>query len=290
MKAVAYMLDTSIWKTFVNTDVADYAIGGPTVELLFNSYNQTHQTQYKAKAKSEIGYQVSCDNGSTWSQSTSKNLEKEKPYVVSDTTKANGMWLASPHSNYETIGTGLMEVGCGGSVFTDFCHDIQDSSWEKFGKYVGEGFRPVICLKSNFNLKKSVGGSSYTITEEAVSSGNEDQGGGSGNTGDSEDDEMQGDDPTPSQGVSAKDIANAEDKKDLYGKEVNYIVEGVEGVKWKIFYSDEENIYLIADDYIERSLFPVTKQSHKPNDGTCQRDAYFTDVLTDYQRFCRYNR
>ena len=34
----------------VDTSVADYAIGGPTVEMLLKSYNQMHQTEYITEA------------------------------------------------------------------------------------------------------------------------------------------------------------------------------------------------------------------------------------------------
>lgn len=38
MKAIAYMLDTNLWREF-KEDTAIYAIGGPTLEILFESYN-----------------------------------------------------------------------------------------------------------------------------------------------------------------------------------------------------------------------------------------------------------
>ncbi len=112
---------------------------------------------------------------------------------------------------------------------------------------------------------------------------------GSGDgTGGSEDENHQGDDPTTSQVVSASDIASTEDKNEVYGKEVtNYTVDEAPDVKWDIFYADESNIYLIADDYIERSQLPETKSQKKPNDGNnikYPRAAYFTNVLSDYQR------
>ncbi len=102
---------------------------------------------------------------------------------------------------------------------------------------------------------------------------------------------MQEDQPPATQGQSASDLANEENKSDVYGKQVtNYTVEGVD-VKWDIFYADEENIYLIADDYIERSQLPA-KNGKTPNAGSTSypRAAYFSNVLTEYQRFSRYNR
>ncbi len=94
-------------------------------------------------------------------------------------------------------------------------------------------------------------------------------------------------DLTSLQVVSAKEIANAEDKNDFYGKQVtNYTVDGID-VNWDVFYSDGTNIYLIADDYIERSKLPATKEGHKPNAGSSSypRSAYFTNVIQDYKRF-----
>ncbi len=62
MKAVAYMLDTSIWNTFKDNN-ADYVIGGPTVELFFNSYNAKYGTKYEAQAYSNKGYKIRENNG-----------------------------------------------------------------------------------------------------------------------------------------------------------------------------------------------------------------------------------
>ena len=39
------MLDTEIWNNFME-DTASYVIGGPTLEMLFDSYNKKYQTQY----------------------------------------------------------------------------------------------------------------------------------------------------------------------------------------------------------------------------------------------------
>ncbi len=109
--------------------------------------------------------------------------------------------------------------------------------------------------------------------------------GGSGEY--SSEDNEQGDQPPATQGQSASDIANVEDKSEVYGKQVtNYIVEGATDVKWDIFYADTENIYLIADDYIERSLLPE-KNGKKPNNGKniYQRTAYITsDIVASYKR------
>ncbi len=56
--------------------------------------------------------------------------------------------------------------------------------------------------------------------------------------------------------IKASDIASAEDKNEYYGKRVEYRpTNGATVANWKIFYADENNIYLIADDYVETEIF-----------------------------------
>ena len=46
IRAVSYMLDTSIWNPIYKNEYAEYAIGGPTLEMFCESYKDTHPTQY----------------------------------------------------------------------------------------------------------------------------------------------------------------------------------------------------------------------------------------------------
>ena len=72
MKAIAYLLDTDVWNVY-KADKAEYAIGGPTVELLMASYNNKKGTDYQAKAVSKIGYQISEDGGANWANYYPRN-------------------------------------------------------------------------------------------------------------------------------------------------------------------------------------------------------------------------
>lgn len=150
MKAVAYMLDTDIWSKYAMTDKAEYAIGGPTVELLFKSYNKKYSTQYLAKATtSATGYVISMNNGENWKISYSGMFStSDSLYVPTSTNKVNsGMWLASPsisNTNY------VMYAGYIGQVSNDTYKDRNS------------GFRPLVCLKSGVQLEEQEGGS-YAI-------------------------------------------------------------------------------------------------------------------------------
>lgn len=61
---------------------AKYAMGGPSVELLFTAYNKykgkTGTKTYVAEVKSITGYQISNNNGSSYTDSISYGIENDK--------------------------------------------------------------------------------------------------------------------------------------------------------------------------------------------------------------------
>ncbi len=156
MKAVAYMLDTSIWSKFAKEDVADYAIGGPTIELLFKSYNATHKTSYVAGATSNSGYQIKGQEGDNWSNTKGNMLKTEKPYVIKDNTYMPSTWLASPSGSATNC---MLVVGLRNDTWSDLGY--QACNYED----TGDGhFRPLVCLKSGIHLEKSDDGN-YEIVD-----------------------------------------------------------------------------------------------------------------------------
>ena len=100
MKSVAYMLDTNAWSKFAVTGKADYAIGGPTVELLFKSYNQKYGTNYVAEATSNYGYKVGSRSASAYYLALSNTTDPL--YVITSQSNAEAYWLASPSANNTT--------------------------------------------------------------------------------------------------------------------------------------------------------------------------------------------
>ena len=85
---------------------------------------------------------------------------------------------------------------------------------------------------------------------------------------------------TVSAGVTASDIPASD-----YGAIVNgYDCTNSAAVdNWKLFYADDSNIYLIADDYIPYENIPSNSQGHRPIQGN-KRGAYFegSNVINDY--------
>ena len=145
MKAVAYMLDTTAWSTFKDSNgKADYAIGGPTLEMLFKSYNQKHPGKnYEAQATKAEGYQLRV-NGGTWKDYTDSSSDyldsSDSLYVLPSSKGANAMWVASPSAYYTNH---VMRVDCTGYVSNNYYYNGN------------AGFRPLVCLKSNVQLQES---------------------------------------------------------------------------------------------------------------------------------------
>ena len=137
MKSVAYMLDTKVWSVFAGND-ADYAIGGPTIELFFKSYNEKYKENYVAEAIDETGYKFG--DGSASSDSLTLSNRDDSLYVIASEDKAIGMWIASPR--YHSVDYRfLMKVRASALVF--------GGNYDNSG-----GFRPLVCLNSNVKLLK----------------------------------------------------------------------------------------------------------------------------------------
>ena len=151
MKAVAYMLDTKAWSNFKDTTgKASYVIGGPTIEILFKSYNEKHLGKiYEAQAFNETGYQLRI-NGGTWKNYTNSSSEyldsSDSLYVLPSSNGANAMWVVSPSA---TDSYGVMRIDCTCIVGYSGCGNASI------------GFRPVVCLNSNVELQKPENG--FTI-------------------------------------------------------------------------------------------------------------------------------
>lgn len=153
MKMVAYMLDTNIWSSF-KAEQAEYAIGGPTIEMLMASYNKKYDANYMARVNSTTmyGYEISKDGGENWSSGYGEILNlSDSLYVISSSEDAYGMFLASPsnYNSYNYRGYCILHVTHRGSVAdADFRVD-------------NIGFRPIVCLNSNIQLEKD--GDGYKI-------------------------------------------------------------------------------------------------------------------------------
>lgn len=149
MMAVAYMMDTEAWKPFaMSTEgYAEYAIGAPTVELLFTAYNKyknkSTNEKYMTQVISKNGYQISNNGGTTYVNYHTVGIiaSTDNPYSVSSYSEnASACWLASPANNSANNVLALRSTG----VVRGGAYDVDSY-----------GFRPIILLNSTFQLEKT---------------------------------------------------------------------------------------------------------------------------------------
>ena len=153
------MLDTNAWSDFAG-EKAEYAIGGPTIELFLKSYNEKYPDEnynngrYQAKATSEIGYKLSGDGGNKWTGNDSSYFmnNDDSLYVINSEDEADGMWIASPIDSYAE--NEIINIYYSGKLTSSNLRVTSPSL----------GFRPIVCLNSNVELQDN-GNGTFSIVE-----------------------------------------------------------------------------------------------------------------------------
>mgnify|MGYP001853147405 CR=1 FL=1 len=148
MKAVAYMLDKTQWDLYCNKDYADYAIGGPTLQLFIDSWNSKGYTQLYYNNVNKNGYYVG-DNqtpDTLFINLVNDNEIHDVLYFPHEYLWNNikGYWLASPSAYHQ-------------SDYVMRCSGVGALGNDMYNKDI-VSFRPVVCLKSRVVLTKQENG------------------------------------------------------------------------------------------------------------------------------------
>lgn len=133
-KAVAWLCDTTVWAQYATGDSkARYAIGGPSLEMYVDSYNEAVETYNKANnvnfAKSSYSY-LNTEYGYRYSSSRRSIVGKNSMYYQ------NSSWLASPCYNY-----------------TSYVIYADGYTFYNNGYLFTAGVTPLVCLSSDFPLE-----------------------------------------------------------------------------------------------------------------------------------------
>ncbi len=147
INSIAYMLDTKVWSEKYAGQRAKYAIGGPTIEMFVESYNQTHPD---SNVYCDVTTEVSHGEGYSFGGDLSNDCNEI--YTKMATQKANGMWIASPSHEYQCIV----------ATFTNDTNNTSSLVGQHYGNDVG--LRPVVCLNPDVQLEK-VSDGKYSIIE-----------------------------------------------------------------------------------------------------------------------------
>ena len=147
-KAVAWLCDPSKWTAYCDTDKANYAIGGPSVEMYVKSYNQTHGDdalgcQYQTNNASGYVYKVNGviqNNGwNTNSDTLDYSTTYNSIYCGKDGNKTGTWWLASPSANNSNAV--CLVGGSYAYLYYDYVYSHSSNYY---------GVSPLVSLKSSF--------------------------------------------------------------------------------------------------------------------------------------------
>ena len=114
-KSLAYMLDTDAWSKFKG-DNAEYAIGGPTLDLFAASYNEMNPNKQIGYIAGNIGYSLSM-NGGDYKQ-VLFSLGANQSLYFKSTSNGNSMWLAST-SNGSSNWMLYVNTTSGGQIYRE---------------------------------------------------------------------------------------------------------------------------------------------------------------------------
>lgn len=128
----SWLCNTNEWKDYANEN-ANYAVGGPSIEMFCKSYNQVYNANLKLDVN-EIGYLISKND---------KDYNPSMKNIYNDTTK----------SIYNTENVTYWMCSNAGS--NEYCLNISDYN----DKGIGDngygmvfGFRPIVSVKNNFKI------------------------------------------------------------------------------------------------------------------------------------------
>ena len=143
-QAAAWLCDPSKWTAYCDTDKANYAIGGPSVEMYVKSYNQTHgddalgcqyQTNYVPGYIYKVNNTIQNDGWNTNSNTLDYSMTYKSMYCGQNGKKTGAWWLASPSARDSSN----VCVVSGGNA--NLCHSISSNDY---------GVSPLVSLKSSF--------------------------------------------------------------------------------------------------------------------------------------------
>ena len=142
-KCVKTLTTKSNWVSFVDNSTAEYAVGGPTIEMFAKSYNEKYPNGTNGiidYTTDTYGYKVGWKNseGVTYSA-------KLTGLIDDDMYTSVRYWLATPSNN---SGADIMVIDNNNCEIQADCHttDIVGTG--------GTGIRPIICLKSTAQFEK----------------------------------------------------------------------------------------------------------------------------------------
>ena len=148
-KCVSGLLNTNNWTAFVDTNYADYAIGGPTLNMYIASWNAKGYTTLYTKTDAN-GYYVD----------TSPNIKYSYHVKMSSDTAGYGDTLYYPHQSPCSKCNGYCLAAPSALSTSGYMGVYYNGDVNECGDYLGNlfGVRPLVSLKSGVTLLENING------------------------------------------------------------------------------------------------------------------------------------
>ncbi len=148
-KCVSGLLNTNNWTDFVDTNYADYAIGGPTLNMYIASWNAKGYTTLYTKTDAN-GYYVD----------TSPNIKYSYHVKMSSDTAGYGDTLYYPHQSPCSKCNGYCLAAPSALSTSGYMGVYYNGDVNECGDYLGNlfGVRPLVSLKSGVTLLENING------------------------------------------------------------------------------------------------------------------------------------
>lgn len=133
---VSWLCSTKEWNQYANEN-ANYAIGGPSIEMYIDSYKQAMDiASYKTRV-AQFGYEISTDSEKSWYQSAQNKFTEDNNGIYLNSSLGD-FWIAS------------MSAGNENCIYVASA-DKQGIISCGYGEE--KGIRPLVSVKSSFKLE-----------------------------------------------------------------------------------------------------------------------------------------
>lgn len=151
---MSYMLDENVWKDFKNTNLAEFAVGGPSIEILNKAYYEVigYDDFYPSYKVNEYGYAMNEEFFYTPKE------DNRVEFLYTKSNRSNYILSTSANSRNPNIGN---EDDCliaydSTEGYTEGYNILStDHAINNFADY---SFRPMVCLKSDVKLIEETNG------------------------------------------------------------------------------------------------------------------------------------
>jgi len=145
---------SSNWIAYLDRGLAEKAMGGPTVEMFANSYNAKYKDTINKTIELDL---VTTENNKGYKIKWSTDANPKNTISGVTDTKSNGMYIKTdtPDDTGRAYAYWLASASDRGNSQVMYVSYYKDVDFDMFNNSYCIGLRPVVCLKSDVQVKNT---------------------------------------------------------------------------------------------------------------------------------------